>query len=560
MVFGTEHKVRSHRLGRRRKKGGTRMPVAPWIVITMVCVLVAAGLTWGFVTLLRSGCSGMYRVTVAAAPGVFSTLEDTAQAWEAEGPEVDGECVGVEVREVASATASGAIMGNWDPKTLGPRPIAWAPDSQAWASWVASSEMTAGYMTGEPIVLGQASSVLAVAESKASELGWLGGQPPTWADVVTATQDGDISLAAANPRTSTEGLVAMLNATSDGAGGFSQAALDAYSLAVEAGSVTDDADEQLAAFAESGDTSQVFTALDHQVVDFNEDEEPADPLVPLPLGGTSIGAVATYLVLQGGEGGAGWVSESDASIAERFGEFLRSQVESGEFAEDELQPVEDPQAALAQTTPATVGQTVRAWRVGRQDLNVLFLVDRSSVTGNESVEYDGGPVAAGDAAIRIAVATVDAMESTSRAGLWEFGVDVDGDTDWRGVTDVGELTDDNRDSLVNALWGISEDSPYAGGSPLYDSLVAAYEYMNEHTVDGSANVVVVLTNSGEDTVSAPTVEDTAATLAGMAGSVTVYTVGLGSANTANLEQLAQPTGGANLAAPAEGGVLEAIGG
>ncbi|MCC3763207.1 hypothetical protein K3N28_09005 [Glycomyces sp. TRM65418] len=556
MVFGTEHKVRSHRLGRRRKKGGSRMPVAPWIVITMVCVLVAAGLTWGFVTLLRSGCSGMYRVTVAVAPGVFSTLEDAAQAWEAEGPEVDGQCVGIDVREVAPDDASRGIMGDWNPKSLGPRPIAWVPDSQAWASWVASSEMTAGYASSDPVVLGQAAPVLAVAESKATELGWIGGQPPSWADVLGAAREGRISLAAANPRTSTEGLVAMLNATSDGAGGFSQEALDAYSAAADAGSVTDDADEQLALYAESGDTSRVVTALDYQVEDFNADTAPADPLVPITPSGTSVGAVATYLVL----GGAGWVSESDAGIARRFGEHLRSQVESGAFADAELQAVEDPQAALAQTTPATVGEAVKSWRVGRQDLNVLFLVDRSSVIAGESVEYDGEAVSAGDAAIRTAVATVNAMESTSRAGLWEYGVGADGDANWRGVTDIEELTDDHREGLVGDLYAISENDPYEGGSPLYDSLVAAYQYMGEHAVDGAANVVVVLTNSGEDTVSAPSAEEAAGTLAGMDGAVTVYTVGLGSANSANLTLLAEATGGAHVPAPAAGGVLEAIGG
>jgi hypothetical protein len=556
MVFGTEHKVRSHRLGRRRKKGGSRMPVAPWIVITMVCVLVAAGLTWGFVALLRSGCSGMYRVTVAVAPGVFSTMEDAAQAWEAEGPEVDGECVGVDVREVAPAAASRGIMGTWDAKTLGPRPIAWVPDSQAWAAWVASSEMTAGYVGAEPVVLGQASSVLAVAESTATELGWVGGQPPSWADVLAAAADGRVSLAAANPRTSTEGLVAMLNATSDGAGGFSQEALDAYSSAVEAGTVADDADEQLHLYAESGDPTQVLTVLDWQVEEFNADEAPADPLMPVTPSGTSVAAVATYLVL----GGAPWVSASDAGIAERFGAYLRSQVESGGFADAELQPVEDPQAALAPTTPETVGATVKGWQVGRQDLNILFLVDRSAVIEEESVEYGGEAVSAGDAAIRTAVATVDAMESTSRAGLWEFGVGASDDGPWRAVTDIAELTDDHRQALEEDLYDISDDDVYDGGSPLYDALVAAYQYLSDNAVDGAVNIVVVLTNSGVDDVSEPTVDDAARSLEAIAGAATVYTVGLGSADAGNLTQLAEAAGGGYVEAPADGGVLDAVDG
>lgn len=554
MVFGTEHKVKSHRLGRRRKKGGGRMIVAPWIVITMVCVLVAAGLTWGFVTLLRSGCDGMFRVTVAVAPSMFNTLEDAAQAWEATEPDVEGECVGIEVEEVPSADASrGITSGAWDDKSFGARPIAWVPDSQAWASWVGSSETTAGYVSSDPVVLGQASSVLAVAESMATELGWLGGQPPTWADVTAAAQAGTINLAAANPRTSTEGLVAMLNATSDGAGGFSADAMSAYTGALEVGTVTDDIEEQLDAYAESGDATQVFTALDYQMEKHN-DTPSDDPLVPVTPSGSAVGAVATYLVL----GGADWVSESDAGIAQRFGDFLRSQVDAGEFDDADLQAVDDPQAALAQTTPAVVGETVKAWQVGREDLHVLFLLDRSSAVTEETVTYDGTDLTAGDAAVRTAVATVEGMESTYKAGLWEYGVDPGDGSTARSVTDVAEMSDDSRASLIEDMYDISADDPYEGGSPLYDSLVEAYQFMDGQAADGALGVIVVLTNSGQDDVSEPTVDQTAETLTGLGGSVAVYTVGFGEANVENLTALA--VGGAFIQAPAEGGVLEAIGG
>ncbi|SDD03022.1 vWA domain-containing protein [Glycomyces harbinensis] len=554
MVFGIEHKVKSHRTGRRRKKGGAKMQVAPWIVITLVCVLVASSLTWGFVTLLRSGCSGdVFRVTVAAAPSVFSSLDDAAQEWESTQPEVDGRCVGVEITEVSSAEAARGITGTWDAKSLGPRPIAWVPDSQAWASWVASSESSAGYVTAEPLVLGQASSVLAVPESTATSLDWLGGQPPTWADVLALATDGTLNLAAANPRTSTEGLVSMLNATSDGAGGFSEDAMAAYSAAVEAGSVTDDVAEQFAASAEAPDPATVFTALDYQVETFNATAAPADPLVPVTPSGSAVSAVASYMVL---DGATGWVSESDAGIASRFGDFLAS---SG-FTDADLKPVDDPAAALAQTTPEAVGQAVRSWQSDRQDLNILFLVDRSIAAVEESVTYDGEDLTSSDATIRMAVEMVEQMESTYRAGLWEYGVGADDGANWRSVTDIAEMSDENRETLSSDLYDISDDEAYEGGSPLYDSLVAAYEYMSENASEGELNVVVVLTNSGEDTASLPTVDETAASLTALDSSVKAYTVGFGSANADNLTQLAEATGGSYIEAPAEGNVLSSIGG
>lgn len=556
MVFGIEHKVKSHRTGRRRKKAGQQRLVAPWIVITLVSVLVASGLTWGFVALLRSGCSGdVYRVTVAAAPSVAGSLSDAALAWEREQPDLDGECVGVRVQEVSSADASRGIAVTWDEMQFGPRPIAWAPDAQAWASWLTSGEATAGYVSSDPVVLGEAGSVLAVAESTATSLGWLGGEPPSWQAVVEAAQAGTINLAAANPRSSTEGLVALLNASSDGAGGFSQEALEAYAAAIEAGSSAEDGDALQDAYVSAADPLQVMTLLDYQVEEFNAESDAVDPLVPVTPSGSSVSAVASYLVL----GGAGWVSASDARIAEMFGEYVSSSVAAGAFEGSELSSVDDAAAALGQTTPETVGAAVRAWQSGAQDLNVLFLLDWSSATEEETVEYEGETVEAGIAAVRMAIGMVGEMEPTWRAGLWEYGVDAGGEgVPWRAVTEGAEMSEEGKTALTDALYDLSETARYEGGSPLYDSLVAAYGDLSEHLVPDAKNVVVVLTNSGEDAESVPTVEETADALEAMGSAAEVYTVGFGSANVENLTRLAAAGGGEYVPAPSEGGILGMI--
>jgi Ca-activated chloride channel family protein len=552
MVFGTAHKVKSHRLGRRRKKGGNRMVVAPWIVITLVCVLVAAGLTWGFVALMRSGCDGpMYRVAIAAAPSLAGTLEDAAQEWEATGPEAStGQCIGAEIHEVSAADASSEFSGNWDTKVFGPRPIAWVTDSQAWVSKLASAETTAAFVSSEPLVLGEASPVLAVANSKATELGWVGGEPPTWADVAAAATAGQITLAAANPKSSTEGLVAMLNAAGDGSGGFSDDAMTAWKSATGTGSLAASADDVLDAYAEASDPTLAVTALDYQVEDFNAANSPADPLVPVVPAASNVSAVATYLVLSGG-----WVSESDAAIAEAFGQHLKGMVDSGEFIDPELKAVDDPAAALAQTSPETVGATVQAWQVGRESLNVLFLVDRSSSTDSETVSYGGDDLTAGDAAVQAAIATVRDMESTSQVGVWEYGMGAGENDPYREVTGLTELSDEGRDTLETDLYAVSENS-YEGGSPLYDTLLAASAYMDGQAGDGARSVIVVLTNSSKDEESAGTAADTAAQLE---GATLVYTVGFGETDPANLTTLATATGGEFVPAPAEGGVLDAIG-
>lgn len=112
------------------------------------------------------------------------------------------------------------------------------------------------------------------------------------------------------------------------------------------------------------------------------------------------------------------------------------------------------------------------------------------------------------------------------------------------------------------LYGLSEQGAHEGGSPLFDTVVAAYDHMGEHAVEGADNVIVVLTNGGVDAVSLPTVEETAAALAEASASqsvpVSVYTVGFGSADAANLAVLAEATQGSYIEAPDAGGLLDRL--
>jgi Ca-activated chloride channel homolog len=143
--------------------------------------------------------------------------------------------------------------------------------------------------------------------------------------------------------------------------------------------------------------------------------------------------------------------------------------------------------------------------------------------------------------------------------LWEYGVGAGEDAPYREVTDLAELSDGNRETLETDLYDVSGDS-YDGGSPLYDTLVAARDYMNGQATDGALSVIVVLTNSSRDDVSEGSADDTAAALTEQGGSTVVYTVGFGDTDPDHLTTLAAATGGSYIPAPSEGGVLDAIGG
>lgn len=512
--------------------------------------------------LLRAGCGGgVYRVPVAVAPQLSSAVKDLAREWEAQDPEVDGNCVGVEVHEVGPADASRGLTGEWDTVSLGPRPIAWVPDSDVWPQWVTGTEVTEGYFSSEPVVLGRSSTVLAVPEPTAEELGWVGGQPPSWAEVLDAAESGEVRLAAANPRASTEGLQSMLNAVGDGSGGVDAEAMARYSAALDAGRVGESAKALFAEYAGAEDPAEfanVFTALDYQVEAFNEGSGLDHRMVPIVPAGADLHPVSSYLVLS-----AGWVSPSDGAIAEMFGGFLASGAAEAAVAEAGL-AVGDGGSSESAVTGETVRDAVRQWQGMRRDLHVLIVVDRSVAGESEMVEYGGETVSAAIAEVRAAIDLVGELGSTSQAGLWEFGVgaDPEGGAHWRSVTEIGEMSGDHADGLVQDLYGLAENALYEGGSPLFDTVTAAYEYMGDHAVEGADNAVVVLTNDGTDSVSAPTVDQTRDALAEAASTqavpVTLYTVGFGSAEASNLEALAEATQGAYVEASDAGGLLELL--
>ncbi|WP_168801768.1 VWA domain-containing protein [Glycomyces buryatensis] len=515
-------------------------------------MLVASALTAGFVTLIRSGCgSDVWRVTVAASPSLAGALDDLAREWESQDPKVDGQCVGVSVSEVSSSDASRGLTGQWNEKTLDTEPIAWATDSQAWIDWVGGSEVTAGYFQADPVVLGESKPVLAVAESTAESLGWVGGEPPSWSDVLDAAAAGDLTMAAANPRTSTEGLVTMLNAVGDGEGGIDPSAMSRFGEAIDAGMSAENAEtlvDEILASEDPALTGKAFTTLDFQVEDINLDaglEE--DPLIPITPAGSGFNAVSTYQVLDG----TGWVSPGDGKVATQFGAFLESAEAQEELAGADLSPVDD--AAAASISGETVHEAVRAWQALRRDLNVLFVVDRST-DGTA-----GGDVAGAELAT--VAATVEQLASTSQAGLWAFG---DGATEdnWESLAPLAELSDDNRSEMASAISNLGDQALYEGGSPLFKAVTDAYTFMAEHAVEGADNVVVVLTAGGTDSVSSPSIDETVDDLADASGSlsepVSVVTVGFDAADADNLTRIAEATQGWYIEAPADGGVLDQI--
>ena len=129
--------------GRHRpSRGRARGPLA---VLGAASVLIIAGFIVKTVTADAGGCSGSsgLRLTIAADPALAPAITEIAQNWQRGEPEVNGNCISVEVRAQESADVAnelGTYSGGTVDVAATPAPTpsdadlptVWIPDSTAW--------------------------------------------------------------------------------------------------------------------------------------------------------------------------------------------------------------------------------------------------------------------------------------------------------------------------------------------------------------------------------------------------------------------------------------------
>ena len=179
MAYGHPVRIRSHRRGGRRRQ----LAVAPWIVLTLVAVVVASGVTVGYGYLVRSRCSGEVRATVVAAPVLAGLLDGLARRWQDTEPIVRGRCAAVEVESKDSATVAQALGAPWEAKSAGPAPDVWVPESGVWASRAATAPAAATMLPEQRPAIARSPTVIAMPKPMAQALGWPVA-PLTWRDVI----------------------------------------------------------------------------------------------------------------------------------------------------------------------------------------------------------------------------------------------------------------------------------------------------------------------------------------------------------------------------------------
>lgn len=525
--------LRSH-----RRRIGKHLVIAPWVIITAVAVLVAAGLTTGYAFLITRGCDGSpVTATVDVDPSIATIIDQQAHDWVNSQPSVDGHCAHITVVTKPSASAAAALAPNWDPRTDGDRPDVWIPSSSLWSQLAASRADAARMLPDRRPSLARSPVVIAMPQPMAKALGPKTVKKLTWNDLATtyagghwAQYDhgswGGFKVAMTNPTVSTAGLAAltaMADANDDGdiTGNERQALNNLWHAKSD---YQDDVSgiTQKLSMADSASSSKAlrdvsaFPALEQDVADYNQ-SAPRVPLTAIYPADGSTAADFPYLTLN-------WAHAPKVDhaaqhhrddVAAAFLKHLQKHSAVSAFQHAglrdpnrhggaDLQPVNGvhrtvPTLPRSVISPDSISQTVSAWTAITRPSNVLLIIDASADmnqpvpgTGKTKLQVVGG--AAADA--------ISLFGSKADIGLWAYATDLDGDNDYQQVVSLGGINDNlggttRGDKIHTELTGLN-----AAGQPgLYPTVSAAYSMMRNHYRDNAANQIVVVTGTGQNTSS-----------------------------------------------------------
>jgi len=174
---------------------------------------------------------------------------------------------------------------------------------------------------------------------------------------------------------------------------------------------------------------------------------------------------------------------------------------------------------------------------------VLLALDTSGSMAEPAEQAGATRIAVAVRAVRQALGEVG---RTDQFGLWTFPAD-----DGRGhrpLVDIGAGTEQHRTDIVAALDAVQP----AGGTPLYDTIIAGLTAVDGPAGDVDPRALVVLTD-GQDTTSGASAAQAQASVAGLvrATGVRLYVIATGEASCTG------PQGLRDLAATGLGGCFDA---
>ncbi|WP_345727633.1 substrate-binding domain-containing protein [Cryptosporangium minutisporangium] len=497
----------------------------PWTAAIVVVVLVAGALTAGY--LFRSDtCTGDEVVlSVVTSPDQQDVVRELAYAWEADERRIDGKCGAILVRGQESAAVGQSLTPTQNGAAPATRVDVWMPDSSTWITNAAARPGMARLFAYDRPSIATSPIVMALPRPMADALGWpntpvswtgLGLQRingRTWSDF-GHPEWGTLRLGVGDPRQSTTALGTLLSVVdADADNQVGQTELHNALLLARAATVDQPTSaaflarlrgipDEAALLAEAGP----FPATEQQVAAYDN----GNPVVPLtavqPTEGT-IFADYPYVTLA-----APWVDPVRQKIATSFLELIQSE-EGREaygragFRDPErttryargLQPVYGmggPVSDRARGLPTDDGitKTVVFWSALQRRANILATIDTSGSMTDRAPDGSGTRMqVVQEACIR----AITLFSPESGVGLWKFATKVDGAKDYRQLVPLGPVggaLPDGTPRRAALERSIRRDLTPKGATGLYDTMDAAYRYVQAHWQPGRLNLLVLMTD------------------------------------------------------------------
>jgi Ca-activated chloride channel family protein len=502
-----------------------------------------------------SACgSNTVTLQVVADPDQSGLLRDAARDYASTKPVVGDRCVNVNVRALDSPEATAALATGWTDQAAGPRPDVWVPAASTWATEL---ELQLQQTRDPDIVPAERPSVatsplvIAMPKPMAQALGWP-KRPLGWSDLSTALHNpagwaafghpdwGPFKLGKTDPKLSEAGLGALLSAGMVVAGGdhpptpaeLQAKAPELGSMILEVsrspGDETDTTSTMLANLQradESGKALGYVSAVplsEKSVWDYNQGR-PIDspsvgadrpkPKVPLaaiyPKEGT-LQADYPWLVMR-----APWVDDAKREAASDFLLYLKSPAIQGRFQAAgfrsargqpgaEISPdagliPDQPKRVLPAPQPLLLAATLKGWDQTKRIANLLAVYDVSG-SMREVVPGTGG-LKKIDLAKKAAVASLRLFTTESDIGTWEFSTDLDGTRDYRQAVPIAPVggKDPGGGSHLRRLEDhLAHLTATNGDTGLYDTALAAYQYVKRNYAPDRLNLVVLMTDGRND--------------------------------------------------------------
>ncbi len=586
----------------------SRRSPRPFLIAVVVAVALIVGLRLltsrgggaGTGGAAKSASCGANAITLAvtASSEKAGLMKQLAIDYAATRPSADGRCVQVQVTSKASGDAMAALARGWQESADGPRPDVWTPASSGWVALL--QQRTVGsdrprLVPPDVPKIAASPLVIAMPRPMAEALGWP-GRKLGWTEMLDLARSGTgwakfghpewgpFRLGKTNPNFSTSGLNATIGAYF-AATGVSGDLTDRDIASRKARDFVRGVERSVVHY---GDTTLTFlsnlqraddqgaglayisavTVEEKSVWDYDQGNptgdpatlgqhpKPRTPLVAIyPKEGTLL-SDHPYVVLT-----APWVDDAKRKAAAGFLGYLqgpRAQAKFQQFAfrdfrnrpgplisqANGLAPSQ-PATLLSTPAPAVLDRLLKSWADLRKRANVLLVMDTSGSMG-EDVPGTGQTKL--DLAKRAAVNSLAQFAGDDQVGLWMFSTELDGPRDYRELVPIGPMSQQADGGQRRAVLGERvKGLPPQGGTGLYDTSLAAVQFVRDHRSPDRINAVVLLTdgkNEDRNGISLQSLLDQLKTEQGDQ-SVRLFTIAYGDdADLGTLKRIAEATNGA----------------